>query len=132
VASGFPGGEFGLPCALILRRLELGSADKAKLNEILRSTASLPIPAAPADDLLLLTASLVAVSVSRREGQLADHVEAPASASRPLPAGNTVIVRTELGRARRGRPAAIPILFPPTATRCCGSWRRAAWASPLT
>lgn len=33
----FPGGEFGLPCALILRRLEPGErADKAKLNEILR------------------------------------------------------------------------------------------------
>src|SRR6476469_6603911 len=32
----FPGGEFGLPCALILRRLEPGErADKAKLNEIL-------------------------------------------------------------------------------------------------
>ena len=32
-----PGGEFGLPCALILRRLEPGErADKAKLNEILR------------------------------------------------------------------------------------------------
>ena len=33
----FPGGEFGLPCALILRRLEPGERDdKAKLNEILR------------------------------------------------------------------------------------------------
>jgi len=33
----FPGGEFGLPCALILRRLEEGERhDKAKLNEILR------------------------------------------------------------------------------------------------
>ncbi len=33
----FPGGEFGLPCALILRRLETGERyDKAKLNEILR------------------------------------------------------------------------------------------------
>src|SRR6266511_1041069 len=33
----FPGGEFGLPCALIMRRLEPGErADKAKLNEILR------------------------------------------------------------------------------------------------
>jgi 2,3,4,5-tetrahydropyridine-2,6-dicarboxylate N-succinyltransferase len=33
----FPGGEFGLPCALVLRRLEPGErADKAKLNEILR------------------------------------------------------------------------------------------------
>jgi 2,3,4,5-tetrahydropyridine-2,6-dicarboxylate N-succinyltransferase len=33
----FPGGEFGLPCALIIRRLELGERhDKAKLNEILR------------------------------------------------------------------------------------------------
>jgi 2,3,4,5-tetrahydropyridine-2-carboxylate N-succinyltransferase len=33
----FPGGEFGLPCVLILRRLEPGErADKAKLNEILR------------------------------------------------------------------------------------------------
>jgi 2,3,4,5-tetrahydropyridine-2,6-dicarboxylate N-succinyltransferase len=33
----FPGGEFGLPCALILRRLEPGErADTAKLNEILR------------------------------------------------------------------------------------------------
>ena len=33
----FPGGEFGLPCALILRRLQPGERDdKAKLNEILR------------------------------------------------------------------------------------------------
>jgi 2,3,4,5-tetrahydropyridine-2-carboxylate N-succinyltransferase len=33
----FPGGEFGLPCALILRRLEPGERhDKAKLNDILR------------------------------------------------------------------------------------------------
>ena len=33
----FPGGEFGLPCALILRRLEEGERhDKAKLNEVLR------------------------------------------------------------------------------------------------
>jgi 2,3,4,5-tetrahydropyridine-2-carboxylate N-succinyltransferase len=33
----FPGGEFGLPCALILRRLEPGErADTAKLNETLR------------------------------------------------------------------------------------------------
>ena len=33
----FPGGEFGLPCALVLRRLVEGErADKAKLNDILR------------------------------------------------------------------------------------------------
>jgi 2,3,4,5-tetrahydropyridine-2,6-dicarboxylate N-succinyltransferase len=33
----FPGGEFGLPCALILRRLEEGErSDTAKLNDILR------------------------------------------------------------------------------------------------
>jgi 2,3,4,5-tetrahydropyridine-2-carboxylate N-succinyltransferase len=33
----FPGGEFGLPCALIIRRLEAGERhDKAKLNDILR------------------------------------------------------------------------------------------------
>ncbi len=33
----FPGGEFGLPCALIIRRLEPGERhDKAKLNDILR------------------------------------------------------------------------------------------------
>ncbi len=33
----FPGGEFGLPCALILRRLVEGERhDKAKLNDILR------------------------------------------------------------------------------------------------
>ncbi|MGH9033022.1 MAG: 2,3,4,5-tetrahydropyridine-2,6-dicarboxylate N-succinyltransferase [Acidimicrobiia bacterium] len=33
----FPGGEFGLACALILRRLEEGERhDKAKLNDILR------------------------------------------------------------------------------------------------
>jgi 2,3,4,5-tetrahydropyridine-2-carboxylate N-succinyltransferase len=34
----FPGGEFGLPCALILRRLDEGERhDKAKLNDILRA-----------------------------------------------------------------------------------------------
>jgi 2,3,4,5-tetrahydropyridine-2-carboxylate N-succinyltransferase len=39
----FPGGEFGLPCALILRRLEPGErADKAKLNEILREHGVAP------------------------------------------------------------------------------------------
>ncbi|HEX4776772.1 MAG TPA: 2,3,4,5-tetrahydropyridine-2,6-dicarboxylate N-succinyltransferase [Acidimicrobiia bacterium] len=33
----FPGGEFGLPCALILRRLNEGERhDKARLNDILR------------------------------------------------------------------------------------------------
>jgi len=33
----FPGGEFGMPCVLVLRRLTEGSAhDKAALNEILR------------------------------------------------------------------------------------------------
>jgi 2,3,4,5-tetrahydropyridine-2-carboxylate N-succinyltransferase len=33
----FPGGEFGLPCALILRRLAEGERhDKASLNDILR------------------------------------------------------------------------------------------------
>ena len=33
----YPGGEFGLPCVLVVRRLEPGErADKAKLNEILR------------------------------------------------------------------------------------------------
>jgi 2,3,4,5-tetrahydropyridine-2-carboxylate N-succinyltransferase len=36
-ARTFPGGEFGLPCVLVLRRLAEGSAhDKAALNEILR------------------------------------------------------------------------------------------------
>src|SRR6266516_4287805 len=33
----FPGGEFGMPCVLVLRRLPAGSAhDKAALNDILR------------------------------------------------------------------------------------------------
>jgi 2,3,4,5-tetrahydropyridine-2-carboxylate N-succinyltransferase len=33
----FPGGEFSLPCALIVRRLDEGERhDKAKLNDILR------------------------------------------------------------------------------------------------
>ncbi len=33
----FPGGEFGLPCALILRRLNEGERhDKARINDILR------------------------------------------------------------------------------------------------
>ena len=33
----FPGGEFGMPCVLVLKRLPEGSAhDKAALNEILR------------------------------------------------------------------------------------------------
>jgi 2,3,4,5-tetrahydropyridine-2,6-dicarboxylate N-succinyltransferase len=36
-ARGFPGGEFGMPCVLVLRRLpEGGGHDKAALNEILR------------------------------------------------------------------------------------------------
>jgi succinyl-diaminopimelate desuccinylase len=71
------------------------------------STASLPdLLAAPADDLLVLTASLVAVpSVSRREGELADHVERRlaerASQLALARVGNTVIARTKLGRERR-------------------------------
>ena len=71
------------------------------------STASLPdLIAAPADDLLVLTASLVAVpSVSRQEGELADHVERRlaerASRLALTRVGNTVIARTELGRERR-------------------------------
>ena len=71
------------------------------------STASLPdLLSAPADDLLLLTASLVAVpSVSRREGELAGHVERRLAERAPQLAlarvGNTVIARTELGRERR-------------------------------
>jgi len=33
----FPGGEFGMPCVLVLKRLQAGSAhDKAALNDILR------------------------------------------------------------------------------------------------
>jgi len=71
------------------------------------STASLPdLIAAPADDLLVLTASLVAVpSVSRHEGELADHVEQRlaerASGLALTRVGNTVIARTDLGRERR-------------------------------
>jgi len=64
------------------------------------STASLPdLIAAPADDLLVLTASLVAVpSVSRQEAELADHVERRLAERAPRLAlnrvGNTVIART--------------------------------------
>jgi 2,3,4,5-tetrahydropyridine-2-carboxylate N-succinyltransferase len=33
----FPGGEFGLPCVLVIKRLEPGERhEKSKLNEILR------------------------------------------------------------------------------------------------
>ena len=33
----FPGGEFGLPCVLVIKRLEPGERhDKSKLNDILR------------------------------------------------------------------------------------------------
>ncbi len=71
------------------------------------STASLPdLIGAPADDLLVLTASLVAVpSVSQQEGELADRVERRLAerASRLVltRVGNTVIARTDLGRDRR-------------------------------
>jgi succinyl-diaminopimelate desuccinylase len=71
------------------------------------STASPPdLLAAPADDLLLLTAALVAVpSVSRHEQELADRVERRlterASALALARVGNNVIVRTQLGRDRR-------------------------------
>jgi succinyl-diaminopimelate desuccinylase len=71
------------------------------------STASAPdLLAAPADDLLSLTASLVAVpSVSRNERELADHVERRLAERAPGLAlarvGNTVVARTELGRERR-------------------------------
>jgi 2,3,4,5-tetrahydropyridine-2-carboxylate N-succinyltransferase len=37
----FPGGEFGLPCALVIRRLTEGERhDKAKLNDLLRENQS--------------------------------------------------------------------------------------------
>jgi 2,3,4,5-tetrahydropyridine-2-carboxylate N-succinyltransferase len=37
-SKSFPGGEFGLPCVLIMRRLTEGERhDKAKLNDILRT-----------------------------------------------------------------------------------------------
>jgi len=71
------------------------------------STASRPdLLAAPADDLLALTASLVAVpSVSRHEGELADQVERRLAERAPGLAlarvENNVIVRTDLGRDRR-------------------------------
>jgi succinyl-diaminopimelate desuccinylase len=71
------------------------------------STASPPdLLAVPADDLLLLTASLVAVpSVSRDEGELADRVERRLAERAPGLAlarvGNSVIASTDLGRDRR-------------------------------
>jgi 2,3,4,5-tetrahydropyridine-2-carboxylate N-succinyltransferase len=37
----FPGGEFGLPCVLVIKRLEPGQRhDKSRLNEVLRDHAS--------------------------------------------------------------------------------------------
>jgi succinyl-diaminopimelate desuccinylase len=71
------------------------------------STASPPdLLAAPADDLLALSAALVAVpSVSRHEQELADRVERRlaerASGLALARVGNNVIVRTQLGRDRR-------------------------------
>jgi succinyl-diaminopimelate desuccinylase len=71
------------------------------------STASLPdLRSAPADDLLALTASLVAVpSVSRDERDLADQIERRLAERAPGLAlarvENNVIVRTDLGRDRR-------------------------------
>jgi succinyl-diaminopimelate desuccinylase len=71
------------------------------------STASVPdLLDAPAEDLLGLTAALVAVpSVSRNEGELADRVErrlvARAGELEYARIGNTVIARTELGRDQR-------------------------------
>ena len=36
-AATFPGGEFGMPCVLVIKRLTEGERhDKAKLNDILR------------------------------------------------------------------------------------------------
>jgi succinyl-diaminopimelate desuccinylase len=71
------------------------------------STVSVPdLVDAPSDDLLRLTAALVAVpSVSRHEGDLADRVERRLAEHAPklmlARAGNTVIARTELGSGRR-------------------------------
>lgn len=71
------------------------------------STASPPdLLAAPAEDLLTLTAALVAVpSVSRHEGELADRVERRLAERAPqltrARVGNTVIARAELGSERR-------------------------------
>jgi succinyl-diaminopimelate desuccinylase len=71
------------------------------------STASPPdLRAAPVDDLLTLTAALVAVpSVSHHEQELADRIEERLARRAPAlsrtRAGNNVIVRTELGRDRR-------------------------------
>ena len=39
--AGVPGGDFGMPCLLVLRRLAPGEGhDKLQLNDVLRSTAS--------------------------------------------------------------------------------------------
>ena len=71
------------------------------------STASAPdLLAAPVEDLLALTAALVAVpSVSRHEGELADGVERRLAERAPqltrARVGNTVIARTDLGSERR-------------------------------
>jgi succinyl-diaminopimelate desuccinylase len=71
------------------------------------STVSVPdLAEAPADDLLTLTAALVAVpSVSRDEGELADRVERRLAERAPqltrARVGNTVIARTDLGGDRR-------------------------------
>ena len=71
------------------------------------STVSVPdLAVAPADDLLALTAALVAVpSVSRHEGDLASAVEHRLGERAPKltldRVGNTVIARTELGNDRR-------------------------------
>ena len=78
----YPGGEFFLPCVLVIRRLTEGQRhDKAQLERGPARARRLGVSPA---DLLALTAELVAVpSVSHHESALADRVEPPPSARAP-------------------------------------------------
>jgi succinyl-diaminopimelate desuccinylase len=99
----YPGGEFGMPCVLVIRRLQPGERhDKSRLNDILRQHGG---TLRDHMDLLARTAELVGIpSVSHQEAALADHVESVLQTRTRLEVtriGANVVGRTQLGRGRR-------------------------------
>ncbi len=101
----FPGGTFGLPCALVLRYLAEGEGHDQLAAQRDPPRARRGVVNGMAD-LLALTEELCAIpSVSGEEHAIADVVEARLRARRPSlrveRIGNNVVARTERGLERR-------------------------------
>ncbi len=101
----YPGGEFFLPCVLVVRHLTPGERhDKAHAERDPPRARGLGVSSSGAD-LLELTAELVDIpSVSHDEAKAADFVVEALGGADHLEItriGNNVVARTSLGRARR-------------------------------